>query len=333
MSAERTDVELARPSRTMLVLRHAAVTRVTHWLNALCLGFLLLSGLQIFNAWPNLYWGKYGADRERPALAIASTGEGAQVRGFVRAGSLTIPTTGVLGVSRLEGEPVRRAFPGWLTLPSYQDLATGRRWHFFFAWCFVINGLVYLAYGVASGHLRRDLVPGRAELAPRHIGQEIADHARLRFPKGEAAKRYNVLQNLSYLAVIFVLLPLIVLAGLGMSPRHQRPVRLPGSTCSAAASPRARMHFAAAFLLVLFVAVHVFDGDRDRALEQPALDDHGLLRVPSRKDEENHDHEFILRAAASCSAATRRAAWRCWRLRSPGGQRRHSTACCAAPSS
>jgi thiosulfate reductase cytochrome b subunit len=256
MSAERTDVELARPSRTMLVLRHAAVTRVTHWLNALCLGFLLLSGLQIFNAWPNLYWGKYGADRERPALAIASTGEGAQVRGFVRAGSLTIPTTGVLGVSRLEGEPVRRAFPGWLTLPSYQDLATGRRWHFFFAWCFVINGLVYLAYGVASGHLRRDLVPGRAELAPRHIGQEIADHARLRFPKGEAAKRYNVLQKLSYLAVVALLLPLMLLTGLTMSPGINAAAPFLLDVFGGRQSART-IHFITASLLVLFFVVHI----------------------------------------------------------------------------
>jgi thiosulfate reductase cytochrome b subunit len=256
MSAERADVELARPSRTSLVLRHAAVTRVTHWVNVLCLGFLLMSGLQIFNAWPNLYWGKYGADRERPALAIASTGEGAQLRGFVRAGTLTVPTTGMLGVSRLQGETVLRAFPGWLTLPSYQDLATGRRWHFFFAWCFVINGLVYLAYGIASGHLRRDLVPGRAELAPRHIGQEIVDHARLRFPKGEAAKRYNVLQKLSYLAVVAVLLPLMLLTGLTMSPGINAAAPFLLDLFGGRQSART-IHFITASLLVLFVVVHI----------------------------------------------------------------------------
>ena len=37
----------------------------------------------------------------------------------------------------------------------------GRRWHFFFAWAFVINGGVYLAHSIASRHVQRDLVTGR----------------------------------------------------------------------------------------------------------------------------------------------------------------------------
>src|SRR3546814_20492706 len=47
---------------------------------------------------------------------------------------------------------------------------------------------------------------------------DVKDHARLRFPKGEAAARYGILQKLSYIGVIFVALPLMIATGLTMSP-------------------------------------------------------------------------------------------------------------------
>lgn len=242
--------------RTVLVPRHAVITRVTHWINAVCLGFLLLSGLQIFNAWPSLYWGQYGADGDPAFLSIGASREHGELRGHLRIGDTALPATGVLGVSRVDGQPAERAFPAWLTLPSFQDLAAGRRWHFFFAWGFVVNGAVYLLYSLLSGHLRRDLVPGRAELAPRHLWHEIAAHVRLRFPKGDAARRYNVLQKLSYLAVAVILLPLMVLTGLTMSPGMNAVAPFLLDLFGGRQSARA-LHFITAFLLVLFVLVHL----------------------------------------------------------------------------
>lgn len=122
-------------ARVVLTRRHSAVVRVTHWLNVLCLGCLLLSGLQIFNAHPQVYWGAYGADGDPAVLTIGSVSAGPALRGFVRIGGATIPTTGVLGVSEVDGRPAERAFPAWLTIPSYQDIAGGRRWHFFLRGC------------------------------------------------------------------------------------------------------------------------------------------------------------------------------------------------------
>uniref|UniRef100_UPI0039EEE922 cytochrome b/b6 domain-containing protein n=1 Tax=Bordetella sputigena TaxID=1416810 RepID=UPI0039EEE922 len=230
--------------------------RLTHWLNVLCLGFLLFSGLQIFNAYPQLHWGQYGADDDPAFLKVGATDGNGEPRGFLKIGSLSVSTTGVLGVSKVDGEWTPRAFPAWLTLPSYQDLAVGRRWHFFFAWAFFINGLVYLAWGILSGHFRRDLAPGRRDLAPRHLWREIIDHARLRFPSGEEARRYNALQRLTYIVVIAGLLPLMVLTGLTMSPGVDAifPVLLDmfGGRQSARA-----LHFISASLIVLFVVVHV----------------------------------------------------------------------------
>ena len=151
---------LVRRPRRLLVFRHTRVTRLTHWINLLCVTVLLMSGLQIFNAHPALYWGQSGADADRPAFEIGAddSGDGPPV-GFARIGSATFEITGILGVSRnASGDTVQRASPRWATLPSWRDLALGRRWHFFFAWLFVANLLAYFVAGIASGHLRRDLL-------------------------------------------------------------------------------------------------------------------------------------------------------------------------------
>ena len=199
-----------------LIRRHSAITRITHWINAFCLAVLLMSGLQIFNAHPALYWGDISTFQK----PLADIGD----------------------------------FPGWATIPSYQDLASGRLWHFFFAWLLVINGIFYLSATVFSRHLIRDLIPTRAELA--HIGHSIVEHLRLRFPKGEEAKRYNVLQQLAYLIVIFVLLPLIVITGLCMSPRMDANFPWLPELFGGRQSART-VHFLAATGLFAFFLVHV----------------------------------------------------------------------------
>ncbi len=240
----------------LLVRRHSLTVRLSHWLNVLCMTILLFSGLQIFNAHPALYWGQYGADGDPSIVSMQAVENGDVTKGITRIGPLSFDTTGVLGLSNVDGEPTERGFPAWITLPSYQDLATGRRWHFFFAWLFVINGLVYLAYGLVSRHFRRDLLPRPAELAPAHLGHEIADHARLRFPKGEKARHYNTLQKLAYLGVIFVALPLMIGTGLTMSPGFDAAAPWLLDLFGGRQSARS-LHFIAAGALVAFVLIHV----------------------------------------------------------------------------
>lgn len=243
-------------SGKVLVYRHSVAVRLTHWINVFCLTFLLLSGLQIFNAHPMLYWGHYGADQDKPFISLGAEEDGDTIKGVTQVGDLSFPTTGVLGASRVDGELTARGFPEWLTIPSYQDLATGRRWHFFFAWLFVVNGVLYLLYGLWAGHFRRDLAPRAEELTPSHLAHEIADHARLRFPKGEAARHYNVLQKLTYCVVIFVLLPLMLLTGLTMSPAFDALVPFLLDVFGGRQSART-IHFITASLLVAFVVVHI----------------------------------------------------------------------------
>ena len=166
-----------------------------------------------------------------------------------------VDTTGVLGLSRdSDGSLAERGFPAWATLPGTQWLAMGRRWHFFFAWIFVVNGAIYVAYSLLSGHFWRGLVPSRHDVA--QIGRSLWDHLRLRFPKGEEATRYNVLQRIAYLTAAFGLGPLIVLAGLTMSPRLDAGFPILLTLFDGRQSART-IHFICAFALLGFVLIHL----------------------------------------------------------------------------
>jgi thiosulfate reductase cytochrome b subunit len=232
------------------IYRHALPVRLGHWLNVICLFILIMSGLQIFNAHPALYWGDR-SDRDRPLFSIrAIKAEGEGIKGVTTILGHQFDTTGVLGYS---GHSVR-AFPAWATIPSAKWLAMGRQWHLFFAWLFVINGLLFAAYAFISRHVTRDLVPTARDV--RGIGKAIKDHLMLRHPSGNEAKRYNVLQKLAYLGVIFGLAPLIVLTGLTMSPTLDTAFPWLLTIFGGRQSART-IHFIACFSFVAFIVIHV----------------------------------------------------------------------------
>jgi thiosulfate reductase cytochrome b subunit len=241
--------------KKVLVARHSVMVRVTHWINATSLAFLLLSGLQIFNAHPALYWGQQ-SDFGHAWLAMGAYSSGGVLHGVTKVGPSLFHTTGFLGASRVHGVWSARGFPDWLTLPPQQFLALGRRWHFFFAWVFAINGAIFIASAALSGHLRRDLAPTWGQLSPGHVLREIWDHLRLKFPKGEAARRYNVLQKLAYLGVLLVLLPLMVLTGMTMSPSLDAIFPFLVEVFGGRQSARS-IHFIVASLIVAFFFVHI----------------------------------------------------------------------------
>ncbi|MCI3135643.1 cytochrome b/b6 domain-containing protein [Phenylobacterium aquaticum] len=246
---------MATPTREVLVYRHTVATRLTHWVNVLALLLLLMSGLQIFNAHPALYWGQKSTFAQ-PWLEMGMIDRGDHAIGVTQIGSVRVETTGLFGYSGKVGSQEPRGFPAWATIPSYRDLADGRHWHFFFAWVFVLNGLTYWSAGLLNGHFRKDLAPTREQLTPRHLLREIADHARLRFPKGEEERHYNALQKLAYLAVIFGLLPLMVLTGLTMSPGMDAAWPWLPHLFGGRQSARS-IHFICAGLIVAFVLVHL----------------------------------------------------------------------------
>jgi thiosulfate reductase cytochrome b subunit len=252
------------PQDAGMYYRHRLPVRIMHWTNVVCLTVLFMSGLSIFNAHSALYWGNSSYSGHPALFEIMSTdapqapgGASSGPRGIVRIGEHTFDTTGLLGVSRgPDGAINQHAFPSWITIPSYYSLAHARQWHFFFAWLFVINGLAYVLFAILSGHLRRDLAPDRSEL--QGIGASVKDHLLFKHPHGEAARRYNVLQKLAYLVVIFVLLPLIVLMGMAMSPMLDSLIA--GWVDWFGGRQAARtIHFIVAWLLVAFVLIHVFE--------------------------------------------------------------------------
>lgn len=246
--------EYVRP-RKVLVRRHAVVTRLTHWLNVLAISLLLMSGLQIFNAHPALYWGAKSTFSD-PWLAMTKQEVAEIPRGITTVGDYRFDTTGLFGWSGKEGMRQQRGFPSWATIPSYRSLADGRRWHFFFAWLFVINGLVYWLWGLIGGHVRRDLLPSRAQLKPSHILREIVAHAQFKFPRDESARIYNVIQKFTYLAVIALILPLMVGTGLTMSPGFNAAAPWLTELFGGRQSARS-VHFICAGLIVVFVLVHL----------------------------------------------------------------------------
>jgi thiosulfate reductase cytochrome b subunit len=233
--------------------RHRAPVRLAHWINALCILFLLGSGLNIFNAHPRLYWGMYGADADPSFFSLGAIDTPAGPQGVTQIGPWHFNTTGVLGWSKVDGEFQARGWPDWLTIPSFQDLADARHWHFLFAWVLAANGLAYLLFSLIARHLQKDLWPTRADI--RAIPRSILDHIKLKHPTGEAARRYNVLQKLAYLGVI-LLIALMVVTGLTMSPGMD--AFLPWLPDLFGGRQTARsIHFISAGLIALFVIVHL----------------------------------------------------------------------------
>ena len=231
------------------VIRHRLYVRLTHWVSAFCLVASFMTGLQIFNADAALSLGKT-TDFDAPILSIDASDDGS--RGVTKLFGRSFDTTGVLGVSTGPNGPEQRAFPRWITVPADQDLATSRRYHFLFAWVLVLNGLVYWAFGWASGHFGRDMWPRLRDFAA--LPRSILDHIRLKFEP--STQKYNVLQKLTYAGVIFGAVPVMILAGITMSPGITSAFPFLLDAFGGRQTART-VHFAIAWALALFFFVHV----------------------------------------------------------------------------
>lgn len=197
--------------------RHALSTRLFHWLNAVCVVTLFMSGLTISNAHPRLYWGEWGfADGQQ---------------------WLDVPR-----------------FPDWMTIPGYYSLAEARSWHILTAWPFALGLLLGWAAMLANGHFRRDIATTRQEWAPRRLWADVRAHVRLDFSHG--AGKYNLLQRIAYGLILGIVLPAMVFTGIaispGMGPNFGWLIELMGGRQSARS-----LHFIFAWGLFAFFVVHV----------------------------------------------------------------------------
>jgi Ni/Fe-hydrogenase b-type cytochrome subunit len=235
-----------------LVYRHNRVTRATHWINAIALTVLFMSGLQIFNAFPRLHWGNK-AEPDEALLSISAEAEDGEPRGYTQVLGHRFDTTGVLGVQFTDTGPLARGFPSWSTIPGFFWLAGGRRWHFFFGWLFVINGLFYVVYNTFRAHTRKFLLTPRDAVK---IPAMVLYYLRLRRESPQDGE-YNPLQKLAYTSVFLVLTPLALLTGLAMSPQlniafHALPAMFGGRQSART------VHFVLAFAFLFFTLGHVF---------------------------------------------------------------------------
>ncbi len=205
--------------------RHSALVRATHWITALCFLALLVTGAEIVLSHPRFYWGETGNDLTKPLFKL-----------HVPASRRLVPT----GYSYVLPDA-----NGW-----------SRYVHFQAAWILVFTGLLYLIWGLFSGHFRKNLFPRGADLSGRALWGAIAKNLRFKRPSEPEAWSYNVLQRITYLFVIFILFPLIIWTGLAMSPAFVSAFPATVNVLGGQQSART-LHFFVSLALLLFVFVHV----------------------------------------------------------------------------
>ena len=238
--------EAARPA----VYRYAPLTRLSHWVWLAAFLILVGSGLQIFNASPNLD----ASDKSNPARRVLAIGSPAEGVGTTAIFGHTIVTTNWLGWTG-DGMGARgaHAFGASITIPGYQDLAGGRRWHFFFAWIASLCWLAWLVSTSVKGNLR-EMVLRPSDLP--NLWPMQAYYLRLRKTPPPYAI-YNPLQKAAYTAVLFVIAPLVVITGLALSPGIDA-IANPLTVLFGGRQFARLWHFAGMLLLLAFFAIHAF---------------------------------------------------------------------------
>lgn len=237
-------------SRMRKIYRYAVTTRLSHWFWVVAFAVLVSSGLQIFNAAPYLD----ASDKSNPARRVLSIQSPTDGVGTTTVFGRTLTTTGWLGwTDDGMGGRGARGFPSWLTIPSFQDLADGRRWHLFFAWFAMLCWLAWICSSAIKGNLR-ELILRPADLPKLWPMQ--AYYLRLRKeppPHGT----YNPLQKAAYTAIMFVIAPLVVLTGLALSPGVDA-VAQPLTILFGGRQFARLWHFAGMLLLIGFFVIHTF---------------------------------------------------------------------------
>lgn len=197
--------------------KHAASTRIWHWINLVCVVILFMSGLNISNAHPYLYWGDWGFIPEQAWLAVPR-------------------------------------FPGWATIPGFYNLAEARNWHILIAWPFALGLLFMWVAMLFNRHFWRDLRTSPREWHPQAIWHDVLDHIKLKFDHGPV--KYNFLQKVAYGVVLGVFLPGMVFTGMAISPGFEPVAPWLVDLLGGRQSARS-LHFIFAFGLFAFFIIHV----------------------------------------------------------------------------
>ena len=184
--------------------------------------YLVVSGIHIFLDFPELYWGKVGFQGHDAVFKLSDWG-------------ISWDEAGAMGNRR------------W-----------GRNYHFLFAWISVINGTIYVGWNLWNKYFHKNLFLGRNELNWQSLKTDFVDHVRLRVSKGTSVGRYSGLQKISYLIVIFILSPFMILSGLAQMPAFTaispELIDLFGGRQTART-----LHVICMLWMILFLVVHVVE--------------------------------------------------------------------------
>jgi thiosulfate reductase cytochrome b subunit len=204
--------------------RHPAIVRITHWLTLIAFLALLVTGVEILISHPRFYWGEAGNVNTTPLFTIP-----------IPSSRATVPT-------------------GYKVLPDQNGWS--RYLHFQSAWVAVLTGLVYVIAILWSGHLRKDLLPAPRDRTWRAYRDVFMSYLRRAPPHESEAHTYNVAQRTAYLAIIFILFPLVILTGLALSPAFNSALPIVVNALGGRQSART-LHFFVSGALLLFLIVHV----------------------------------------------------------------------------
>jgi len=220
--------------------RHPVWTRCAHWVAALCILVLAVTGFVILMAHPRLYWGEVG-NALTPALIELPISRNYKHGGWEAVTPFFERTGAPVSASR--------------TFPLFNENSWARSLHFLAAWVFTLTGLAYLAAGLVTGHLRRRVVPGARDLSAASLSEDVRRHLRFAVRR-DAGAPYGTLQKIAYTLVIVVLLPLAMLTGITMSPAVTTAFPFLLTLFGGMQSART-IHFAAWVAIVGFLLVHV----------------------------------------------------------------------------
>ena len=205
--------------------RHTFLVRATHWITVISFIALLVTGIEILISHPRFYWGEVGNSLTPPLFKIP------------------IPSS-------------RSTVPSGYGYVLPDQNGWSRYLHFEAAWVLILTGVVYLIFGVRTRHFRNNLFPASADRTWAAFRSEIAKHLRLAPANEAAARTYNVLQRITYLLIVFILFPLVILTGLAMSPSFNSAIPWAVAMLGGRQSART-LHFLVSISLVLFLIVHV----------------------------------------------------------------------------
>ena len=202
--------------------RHSYNARICHWIMALSFFYLLYSGIMIFLHFPELYWGKVGFQ-------------------------------GYPAIFRLEDWGI-----SWERAEELGDRRWGRNYHYMFAWVFVLNGIIFLAWNAWQKKFYRKMLPSHDQLTLVNLTSETKKHIRFKPHTGSEAKRYNLLQKLTYLVVLFLLFPFMIISGFAQMPAFTAIA--PELIDMFGGRQTARtLHVICSVLLSVFVIVHLVE--------------------------------------------------------------------------